>query len=70
MINRVVRWDNGMVMVFDEYGEQMPEFQGEYSQVIDKILAAGWKGEIDHLNWRTDYVDIADRRIVDPEDKP
>jgi len=39
MINNVIRFQDDMVMVFDEKGEQMPEFQGRYDQVKTKILA-------------------------------
>ena len=39
MINQVIRFQNDMVLVFDENGEQMPEFQGRYQDVRVKILA-------------------------------
>lgn len=39
MINNVIRFQNDMVVVFDENGEQMPEFQGRYDQVKARILA-------------------------------
>lgn len=39
MINHVIRWDNDMVMVFDEKGEQILAYQGRYEEVKDKILA-------------------------------
>ena len=38
MIKYVVKSENGMVMVFDEKGEQIPEYQGRYEEVKDKIL--------------------------------
>lgn len=38
MIKKVIHWANGMVMVFDENGKQMPEYQGIYEEVKDKIL--------------------------------
>jgi hypothetical protein len=31
------RFPNGMVMAFDQNGEQMPEYQGRYWDVCDKI---------------------------------
>lgn len=37
-IVHVYRWQNEMVMVFDQNGKQIPKYQGEYSQVKDKIL--------------------------------
>lgn len=39
MINQVIRFQNDMVMCFDEEGEQLPEYQGRYEEVRDKILA-------------------------------
>lgn len=38
-ITHVYRWQNGMVMVFDQFGEQMPEYQGLYEDVVEKINA-------------------------------
>ncbi|MFC2071022.1 hypothetical protein ACFLTB_07655 [Chloroflexota bacterium] len=38
MIKSVVRCPNDMVVVFDEKGEQVPEYQGYYGNVRDCIL--------------------------------
>lgn len=38
MIKTAIRLPNNMVMVFDEKGEQLPEYQGEYKEVKDLIL--------------------------------
>jgi len=38
VIKTVIRIENDMVMVFDEAGEQMPEYQGYYCDVKEKIL--------------------------------
>lgn len=38
MISNVIRWENGMVMVFDERGEQIPEYQGRWDEMKDAIL--------------------------------
>lgn len=53
MIKSVFKFPNGMVAVCDEKGEQLPEYQGKYEDVKDKILADapsdtewnGWPGE-------------------------
>ena len=37
-IKNVVRWMNGMVMVFDIEGEQIPEYQGRWDEMKDIIL--------------------------------
>jgi len=44
IIDHAVKFSNGMVMVFDENGEQMPEYQGRYEEVKDKILADAPQG--------------------------
>lgn len=38
MIDTVVLWANGMVTVFDEHGEQIPEHQGRWQDVEARIL--------------------------------
>ena len=38
MIKTVIRAENDMVMVFDEKGEQIFEYQGQYEEVKEKIL--------------------------------
>ena len=38
MIKSVVRTDRGTVMVFDERGSQMSEYEGDYQKVRERIL--------------------------------
>ena len=38
MIKGVIKTEKGFVIVFDEKGEQLPEYQGQYEEVKDKIL--------------------------------
>lgn len=38
-IAKVIHWQNDMVMCFDQYGEQMPEYQGPIEEVEAKIKA-------------------------------
>jgi len=38
MIQQVIRFGNDMVIVFDEKGEQILEYQGHYDRVRDMIL--------------------------------
>lgn len=38
MIRTVIRSRNNMVMVFDEGGEQIPGYQGQYKRVMENIL--------------------------------
>ncbi len=39
MIKTVIRIESDIVMVFDENGEELPEYQGYYRDVKDRILA-------------------------------
>jgi hypothetical protein len=39
MIKTVIRIKNDMVLVFDENGDELPEYQGYYPNVKDQILA-------------------------------
>jgi len=38
VIKIAIRFPNNMVVVFDEKGEQMPEYQGQYEEVKESIL--------------------------------
>ncbi|MFC1901491.1 hypothetical protein ACFLX3_00980 [Chloroflexota bacterium] len=46
MIKTVIRLNNNMVMVFDTKGEQIPEYQGQYENVKEKILGAAPSGAV------------------------
>lgn len=37
-IAKVIKWSNGLVMVFDEEGKQMPQYQGHYKEMVGLIL--------------------------------
>ena len=37
-IKNVIKAPNGMVLVFDNRGEQIPEYQGQYEEVKHRIL--------------------------------
>jgi hypothetical protein len=39
VIKTVIRTKNDMVMVFDENGEELPQYQGNYRVVKPRILA-------------------------------
>jgi hypothetical protein len=46
MIKTVIRMQNNMVMVFDESGEEIPEYQGYYHKVKEKICADAATGSV------------------------
>lgn len=37
IITNVYVWDNQMVMVFDQYGKQMPDYQGPKEEVWHRV---------------------------------
>lgn len=45
-ITNVYSFTNGMTMVFDQHGKQMPDFQGPTVEVMPKIRAAGFVDEV------------------------
>jgi len=56
MIKAVYVFDNGMVMVFNENGEQVSHLQGRWREMIDKIHAEAddkteWHGVAKPMNW-------------------
>ncbi len=38
MIKSAIKTSNNMVIVFDENGEQIPEYQGQYEEVKERVL--------------------------------
>jgi len=53
MIKNAIKFSNGIVMVFNEKGEQMPKYQGRYEEVKAKILAHAPKSaEFFHGVWK------------------
>ena len=46
MIKTVIRLRNNMVVVFDAKGEQIPEYQGQYENVKEKILKDAPSGTV------------------------
>lgn len=37
-IRNAIRFENGMVGVYDQHGQQMPEYQGKYVEKREAIL--------------------------------
>jgi hypothetical protein len=55
VISHVYIWQNGLVMVFDQFGEQMPEYQGEEAEMLPKIREV-YSGTITWAVWKTGEV--------------
>lgn len=50
-ISEVILWTNGMVMVFDDRGQQMCHYQGSYRNVVHAINAV-YRGQWHYGDWR------------------
>ena len=61
MIRSVIKSPNNMVMVFDEDGEQIPEYQGQYEAVKERILKDAPPGAIfgRWLDYETDIQTVS-----------
>jgi len=46
MINSVMKSEDGMVMVFNGKGNQIPEYQGKYEDVRERILSDAPSGAL------------------------
>lgn len=49
-ITTVILWSNGLCMVFDDAGQQMPELQGEFERVAPLINAV-FRGAWEYGDW-------------------
>jgi hypothetical protein len=63
MIKTVIRLNNDLVMVFDENGEQMHEYQGKYNDVKYRILSCV-SPDTKYIHW---YDAAADPKTVSLE---
>lgn len=60
MIKTVIRFENDMVAVFDERGEQMPDYQGHYFTAKDKILKDAPEDTLfQHSSWGPKFVAVS-----------
>lgn len=50
----VFHWANGMVAAFDERGQQVPEYQGRYEEVRERLAAVFPEERWNRGVWRSD----------------
>jgi hypothetical protein len=55
-IKRVIVWQNGLTMVFDQYGEQMPEYQGRLDEIEETLAAAFPRERWEYGNWQSGVI--------------
>lgn len=55
-IKEVILWQNGMLMVFDENGQQVPEYQGPVDKVGEKLAAMFPRERWKRGSWREGWV--------------
>jgi hypothetical protein len=60
MIKRAIRLNNDLVMVFDENGEQLSEYQGKYDDVKQRIFANASPDTV-YVHW---FGDASEPKIV------
>ncbi len=66
IVSLVVIWTNGMVGVFDEFGEQVTELQGRFgvrAPAISAVLRP--ETEIYMARWRGERIRVVDRESFD-----
>jgi hypothetical protein len=59
VIKSVTIWQNGLTMVFDQFGEQMPEYQGEAEEMIPLIRSV-YRGVIHKGIWDVSVTPMLD----------
>ena len=64
MIKTVIRLENDLVIVFNEAGEQIPEFQGHYKDVKESIRKNIAPGTV----FKT-WFGLADEPVTVPKNK-
>ena len=51
MIKRIYKFENQMVVVFDEFGNQLPEYQGWVGDVAHKLESSLSKTDFNRLKF-------------------
>jgi hypothetical protein len=54
-MHTVILWSNGQVMVFDDRGQQMSQYQGRFEQVVASINAV-FRGAWEYGNWNAGII--------------
>ena len=57
IVVRAILWSNGMVMAFDESGQQVPDYQGRGAEVIPRLRRKYPDLKIEGMDWQTDVRD-------------
>ncbi len=69
MIKNVYIFQNGMVMVFDDKGQQMSDYQGCWIKMREKIIADGSAASFYGGDWREGKRWPVDPFTYDPPDQ-
>lgn len=48
---RAIKWQNGMLMVFDSNGKQVEEYQGIANEVLPRLKADFPEIEVEYGDW-------------------
>ena len=49
---KAIKWANGMLMVFDDKGKQVPDYQGEAKEMLPKLLKNHPNVVVENQSWR------------------
>lgn len=62
MIAKVIFWSNGMVMVFDERGQQLPDYQGrKWEHLVSILRDAPPACQFQEGNWNEGWIKDIER---------
>jgi hypothetical protein len=53
-IKKAIQFTNGMLMVFDDNGQQVPEYQGIATEMIPKLKKDHPCVSIENMDWNRD----------------
>lgn len=59
IITRVILWTNMQVMVFDQDGQQMPEYQGAFTAELEAKINREFRGVWEFRDWKRDVLNRA-----------
>lgn len=51
---KAVLWTNGMLMVFDQHGQQVPEYQGVGTECLPRLRADFPDCPVEGHDWRSE----------------
>lgn len=63
---KAIAWTNGMLMVFDSHGQQIPKYQGVTTEKLPELLKRHPEIEVVHAKWGESAVGL----FINVDEKP